>query len=359
MNIFAYGIDPMVVNDLKANDYNAVFQANSPDPEMVSGQVFLVSSEVVEVSQLQSFRETYSNCVMIYHYLTPGLRGYMHVHALCESLQIHFLSPRSSQTTLLDLLRLIFDRQQEEQRKLIGVFGSGQGIGCTSWTRTMAKILSSKGFSILVLGLDLYDPGWTGRPAVSLDQWRPRITGKVLQKEDFDGLVEKDGFRYLPGNFDLISSLDYQEEEIEYLLDIAQAQEHYDLILADFGSIPESAAWYAGLQKSAFRYYVSHPGHDFRVKSHLEIFEHLQIKSEHFFLVANHADQNALLAPKSFAEQIKMNLAVELPHYPGTFGSYTLPLGKRDLGNIDVHLESMLVSLGMRKPEVKKGIRTW
>lgn len=43
------------------------------------------------------------------------------------------------------------------------VFGSGPGIGCTSVAKLFARRIAAAGLRVLVLGLDLYDPGMSAK----------------------------------------------------------------------------------------------------------------------------------------------------------------------------------------------------
>lgn len=357
MKVYTCGLDQMIVSELKKHEYIAIMQMSLPDPADVENQVLFVTSEVVPFESLAEFRQKYSTCTLVYHYMVSGLRGYMHVHALCESLKIYFLSPRASFSTILDVLKVIFDRNTEVKGNIVGVFSSGMGIGATRIARTMAKRIAAKGFKVMVLGLDLYDPGWNGKAPFSLDQLRPRLTGKIIESRDFEQFISKEGFSYLPGNCDMLSTLDYQEDELEYLLQVAgEAKKFAEVVIADFGSVPESAAWYVGLQKSNIRYYVSHPIHEPKVKQHIEIFEHLQLKPSDFLLIANHSDMDGDLAVKSFASETGMHLSLELPHYANAFLDYTLPLGKREQQLLDDHVDSLLVSMGLKEESKKRGL---
>src|SRR5690606_36205425 len=76
----------------------------------------------------------------------------------------------------------------------------------------------------------------------------------------------------------------YTEDEIEYLTDTIRAESP---VVADFGSIPHSAAWFTGLQRSTIRIMVAHPNHELQLQRLMRLSMDLGIEPEHWFLVGN------------------------------------------------------------------------
>jgi hypothetical protein len=352
MKIFSLGMDQLTVNEIKLAGYTVITQSVLPEPHQAGFHMLMVTSEQVPVTALNELRQTYPNSLILYIYLQKGVRGYQTVHMLCESLGICFIPPRSTSSAIVDKLRYILEEEYEERSNVVGFFGSGPGIGCTSAAKLFARRIAAAGLRVIVLGLDLYDPGYDRKTNVSLDRLRPRLTGKMLHTEDFEGFIQQEGYFYLPGNYDYLSIQDYQEEEIEYLL--AEAKGNADVIVADFGSIPESAAWYVGMQKSALRLMVTHPRHEYRLQSLLELTGHMDLHPQDFQWIINRSNAEEMTSPKNLALRFGSEILLELPYYQPFLES--LPLGKKELQHVDDKVHALLVSLGIVQEVRKRGI---
>lgn len=353
MKIFTYGIDHLTVNSIKNHGYQVVILNRFPEYEQVKNQVFIVSSDHVPVNELNSIREKYPETTLIYHYLKKNIRGYAHIHMLCQQLGIHFISSMATAKTFLDKLRLIFEVDEIQENRIVGFFSSGPGIGCTCIAATFAKGLASRGKKVILLGLNLYDPGWNMKASVSLDQWRPKITAKIIQNEDFNQLIKIDGFCYLPGNYDYLSAMDYSVNEIEYLIE--KALENADIVVCDFGAIPQSAAWYVGMQYSSIRYFITITNHLNRMKELLNLTSHLDLENVDFSLIVNQSNNHDVLTPKSMQIELGIPHLIEIPK--GVVNEISIDFGKRDQNYIDQQIDHLLVALGFsHEIEKKRGL---
>lgn len=352
LKIFSLGMDQLTINEIKLAGFTVIAQSVLPEPAQAGGHLLMVTSEQVPVSGLSGLRRSYPDSNILYVYLQKGVRGYQAIHMQCESLGIFFMPPRSTSSAIIDKLRFMLEDEQAERGNLIGFFGSGPGIGCTSAAKLFARRIAASGLQVIVLGLDLYDPGYDRKTAVSLDRLRPRITGKMLHDEDFAGFVKQEGYSYLPGNFDYLSAQDYQEEEIEYLL--TRASDNADVVVADFGSIPESAAWYVGMQKSVLRMIVTHPRHEYRLQPLMELAGHMDLHPQDFQWIINRSNVEELTSSKNLALRFGSEILLELPYYQPFLES--LPLGKKELQHVDDKVHALLVSLGLALEVRKKGI---
>ncbi|WP_410513885.1 hypothetical protein PaeBR_05545 [Paenibacillus sp. BR2-3] len=352
MKIFSLGMDQLTINDIKNAGYTVITQSVLPEPLQTDAQMLVVTSDQVPVPALGDLRSKYKNTTILYVYLQKGVRGYHAVHMLCESLGIYFLPPRSTTSAIIGKLQYILEEDGEEHGNLIGFFGSGPGIGCTSAAKLYARRMAAAGQRVILLGLNLYDPGYDRKTLISLDRLRPRLTGKMLQSEDFEGFIKQDGYLYLPGNYDYLSAQDYQEDEIQYFLN--KAGENADVVIADFGSIPESAAWYVGMQKSAMRMMVTHPKHEYRLEPLFELAGQLDLHPHDFNFIINRSNVEEMLSPKNLALRFGSEILMEIPYYPPF--QENLPLGKKELQHADNKVHSLLVALGLAPEARKKGV---
>ncbi|ULO06460.1 hypothetical protein H1230_26140 [Paenibacillus sp. 19GGS1-52] len=352
MKIFSLGMEQLTVNELKSAGFTVITQNVLPEPTHTEGQMLMVTSDQVPVPGLSELRRKYTNTTILYIYLQKGVRGYHAVHMLCESLGIYFMPPRCTSSAVVEKIRFILDEDSDERCNLVGFFGSGPGIGCTSVAKLFARRIAAAGHRVILLGMDLYDPGYDRKAAISLDRLRPKITGKLIHAEDFEQFVKQEGYLYLPGNYDYLSAQDYQEEEIEYLLNTAG--ENADVVIADFGSIPESAAWYVGMFKSVLHMLVTHPKHEYRLEPLLELAGHMDLHPQDFQFIINRSNVEEVTSSKNLALRYGSEIALELPYYQPFQES--LPLGKKELQHVDDKVHALLVSLGLATEARKKGM---
>lgn len=352
LKVFSLGVDQLTINDIKNAGFIVITQSVLPDPSQAEGHMLMVTSDRVSVQELQELRRNYPGWAILYLYLQKGTRGYHAVHMQCESLDIFFIPPRFTSSVVIEKLRFILEDEGEGRSNLVGFFGSGPGIGCTSVAKLFARRIAAKGHRVLVLGLDLYDPGYDRKASISLDRLRPKLTGKMIQDEDFEQFIKQEGYLYLPGNYDYLSAQDYQEDEVEYILGRAGA--NADVVIADFGSIPESAAWYVGMHKSALRMMVTHPKHEYRLQPLLELTGHMDLHPYDFQLIINRSNVEEISSPKHLAQKYGTEILLELPYYQPFQES--LPLGKKELQQVDDRVHSLLVSMNLASETKKKGV---
>jgi MinD-like ATPase involved in chromosome partitioning or flagellar assembly len=269
---------------------------------------------------------------------------------MCDRLNMRFLRPGIGRETLLEQMDIWY-RSGDPQGKVIGIFGAAAGIGVTSIAATMAQTMARLGNKVTMLGLNVYHAGWGKDATVSLDRWRQRLISRMLQHEDLQTLIQVNGFRYLPGNDDLLASLDYVEEEIEHLLDVAQQEA--DVIIADFGAIPESSAWLCGLQRSAIRLMVTHPAYTKRLIALMKLSKHMGVSSEHWHVIGNRIESDQLPL-KSIAALHGMLPLLSLPD-KGRTSSFALPLNKKEEEQVEEAVRPLLASLGMATSAKRKG----
>ncbi|WP_310550911.1 hypothetical protein [Paenibacillus glufosinatiresistens] len=352
MKISSLGLDQLTIHAIRNAGYGIIDHQSEPDPGQVEDGLLILTSEQVAPEALAGVRERYPDARLLYWYREFGIGGYRTVHMLCEERDIQFLPPRTTPSALVERLRLMFDRQAEERANIIAVLGTGAGVGCTGAARLMAERMAAAGCRVLLLGMNVYDPGYDHKPSVSLDRLRPKLTGKRLHPTDFEQWVRQDGYLYLPGSFDYLSALDYQEDEMEYLLTEAAAQ--FDIVISDCGSIPESAAWYAALQKSSLRVMVASPRHEYRLHSLLELAGHLGLAPKDFRLWVNRCRPDDGLSAKTLAARTGCELLLELPEYASA--GERLPLGRRELQLLDSKVKAMLCAYGLSGRGREKGV---
>lgn len=347
--IFSLGIDQLTVSALKDEGFEVVPIQNMPDLKDVSAdEIYIISSEVIPLEGLGHLRESYVN-EFLFLDTSPGIRNWQTRSVKCAMHNIHYLSSRATVHTIADKLNILSAQVHMTLGRVIGFFGTGFSSGVTSVSKLFATRIASTGKKVIHLGLDLYDPGWNEKTHVSIDQWRPKLTAKVIGKDDFQELPKHEGVTFLPGNFDFLSAQDFSELEIEYLLQ--RAQDEYEIVVADFGSICDSAAWYVGIQRSAIRTIVAHPDHTPRFKPLEDVVKHLDLALSDFFLVVNRQGSDRLMKVNDEGKQRGMQLLLELPNNPTGY----LSPGKREIQHIDSAVKQFMVGLGYAQVDRKFG----
>lgn len=350
--IYAYGLDQLTINSIKEQGIDIIMLSSLPEIEEIDPQsILMVNGVDVSLEDLFQLKDKYINTKLAYMDSVNDMRATVLRAAKCSMKEIEYFSVKASPETYINRLKQLLEMDINDFSRIIGFFGSGTGVGTTSVSKQFAKRVAAAGKSVIHLGLDLFDPGWDQKINISLDSWRPKMTAKIIQTEDFKELTELGGVTYLPGNFDYLSTLDYTVEEINYLLD--KAKEAFDVVIADFGSICESAAWYSGIQKSALRILVTHPEHEYRLRSIKETITHLQLDFDDFFGVFNKSNSNAGITSREVERVLGLNIVLELPTY-SIENERVLPIGKKEQNAIDEQCRHYLTALGFEINEVKK-----
>ncbi len=350
MKIYTYGIDQLTINFIKQEGYEVIAQKLLPEAGQMLTNIFLFS-DINETTDLEELHRSHPDAELIYWHQKKGVRGYQSIYLMCQEQGIYFLPPRSTIGSVLEKIRFICNEENDISNNIIGFFGSGPGIGCTSIAKIVAQNIASMGKKVILLGLNLYDPGFDQKASISLDQLRPRLTGKFLSEDIVEELIKQEGgYYYLPGNQDYLSAQDYQEEEIEYLIDYVS--KNADVVLCDFGTIPESAAWYVGMQKSGIRLFVTHPKHNYRLSDFMELAEHFDLYPQDFKLIINRNTVQSVVTAKSMSQNMGSSILFEIPQYDGL--PDRLPIGKKEIQMVGDKMKLILVALGLMDP-VKKG----
>lgn len=355
-SIFVFGLDQLWVQRLREEGYEVIVQRERPAVEILQDQVLVLTSGQVAPERLHELRGDFPDATIVYLHLGQnGLSKSLHVHAAAATHGIEYLSPRATVETLLRKLETIFETKSESTARIVGFFGSGMGVGVTSLAATFASQLA-KHQKVILLGLDLFHPGWYERSTVSLDAWQPRLTGKVLQASDFDMLIKHGGFLYLPGNYDVLAIQQYTEEEMEYLIE--KACEAADIVVLDCGSVPESAGWYVGLQKASIRYFVTHPAHHHTIRPIMDAVRHLDMDSSMFQLIVNRADvDGGYLKGSDLAAEYQMLWSgIEIPSVSMSLDEIVLPLGRKELNAVGTAANGVMKAFGIEADRKKGGL---
>lgn len=264
---------------MRSRGFECITYQSIPDPSIVGSDVFMFSYNALpEPKDLYSLRESYPDSEMICYYNERSIAGYHTLAIKSNENNIKFLRPGIGIESLLDLLSLWFSDAVIQNKPLIGVFSALPGAGATTVAALLAKQLEA-----VLLGLNLFNPGWN-KPSLTLDQIRIRLSQRTFNMGDLKKAVEVSGFTYLPGNADPLISMDFTEDEIEFLIDTISSEKY---VVGDFGAIPHSAAWAVGVQRSSIRIMVAHPDHELQLQRMMQLSTDLGIEPKHWFLIGN------------------------------------------------------------------------
>jgi hypothetical protein len=327
--IYAYQIDPSLIQQLKQHGFNLVISQELPSAELVSDQVLFFSSSEVEPTRLTEFKMLYSKATLIYAFETQGIAGWQAVAIQCQQLEIHFLRPGIGIEAAISNISAWMGQQHDSNQSVIGVFGVTPGIGATTVAGQIAQALPDTDTTLL--GLNVFNPGWD-KPATSLDKWRPRLMLKSLTDADIRSLEQLTQYHYLPGSADPLLALDYTESEIEYLTQFVAKKR---TVVADYGAIPHSAAWVSGVQQSAIRIMVAHPNHMLQLERLMRLSADLGVDPGHWFLVCNlmtNDDMSAQLIAQTLGMQLLPLSSIAYKERPSS--PFKLQLARKELDQL-------------------------
>lgn len=350
LKLHVVGLESMTVLALREAGYEVVSYTQCPEIGEREGN-WIVTSDVVPVAELANLRTRFPAAKIVYWYQSPGIAGWQAVHALCLQQDIRFLRPGIGTAALLDAVQSWFHQAAPSSSRVVAVFGTIPGIGCTRVAATIAQAMARHGKKVMLLGMNLFQPGWEGEAAVSLDGWRQRLIGRMLQPDDLERLVHTHGFKYLPGNCDLLSALDYTEEELAHLLQVACGQA--DVVIADCGAIPESAAWFCGMQMAGLRIVVTHPLQWRSLRSLIGLAETMEVPAEHLFLCGNRL-RGEDMPLKQLAAETGTQTWFSFPD-KGDNRDFTLPLSRKEQEAFDEVIRPLLTVLGEEMTGNRRG----
>lgn len=350
--VFAYRIDPFFANAIKEAGIQLISiheldHANEPN------SLVLINGNDVSLHELFHQKDKFpSDITIVYHDTTEEVREIILNATKCSQKGIEYVSSLSTPEAQIEKLKKMLFLSNEHAPKIVGFFGSGTGVGCTSVSHLFAQRIAAAGHKVIHVGLDLFDPGWEESSAATLDNWRPKLTTKLINTEDFNGLFQQDGVTFLPGNFDHLTSMDYKADELSYLLE--RASEAFDIVVADFGSIVHSAAWYVGMQRSVVRYMVTQLDHQRRLQAIADVIYHLDLDLSHFFGIINKLKSSSGVTGKELERNLELSIIAELPIF-ATDIDRILPLGKKDLSVFDEQVQHVLKGFGYESSQAKRG----
>lgn len=350
--VYAFGLDQLTVNAIKEKEINIMIVSVLPKVEEIEpGSILMLNGEDISLESVFELKKTYSNVTLAYLDTNKDMRKSVMQASKCSMQAVEYFSSKATIETYVNRLKQLLEMDINDTSRIIGFFGSGTGVGSTSVSKQFAKRIAAAGKSVIHLGLDLFDPGWDSKVTVSLDIWRSKLTAKIIQNDDFKELIKLGDVTYLPGNFDYLASFDYKVEEIGYLLD--KAQEEFDVVVADFGSICDSAAWYIGMQKTAIRIMVTHPEHEYRLASIKEVVTHMQLDFDSFLGVFNKQNSNSGITAQDIKKAVGLSIILEFPTYQ-LESDRVLPIGKKEQTNIDDQVRHFLAGLGFEINQTKR-----
>ncbi|MNW05253.1 hypothetical protein D3C71_2014730 [compost metagenome] len=86
----------------------------------------------------------------------------------------------------------------------------------------------------------------------------------------------------------------------------------------------------------------------------MELAGHMDLHPQDFQWIVNRSNLEEMTSPKSLALRFGCEILLELPYYQPLLD--TLPLGKKELQQVDDKVHAMLVSLGLAAEVRRKGI---
>jgi hypothetical protein len=319
MKLYLCGVDQLVAHYMKEKFSGEVITSPTmPLESQVQDNLILVTEGVLKPDQINELKEKYPDAEIFYYYNKKGAKNYLIVHGLCEREGIHFIPAHYTHDMILHTIQEAIGQEQERESQIITVHGALPGAGTSLYSEAIAFSIgeqTKQEVKPLYINLNLYNPGRSPKGGKSLDQIKSSLLGGYLTADELkDAVIDKGNYYYLSGNKRLLQALYYQEREIELLLDIATKE--FPLVIADLGSIPETAAWLVGIEKSSLRFIVTKQEEHYleTVEEVLRLTKTMNLTREDYLLVLNEYEEHEDLHGKNQIQQyLNMRVVNTIP----------------------------------------------
>ncbi|KPV42687.1 hypothetical protein [Alicyclobacillus ferrooxydans] len=281
---------------------------------------FVPNVSVDSVAQLSAIPDTAVNDLVLIDSDTVSTTDlYEHVTTHRDSKMVYVVdritNPVQAMSTALKIPVITWDglvsylektERHIESRPVVTFFGVLPQLGTTTLCLAVAsKLVETYRLRVGVLGLNLYEPGaWMiSQPLHHLDELQSHLKERSLTPASLtENMYElKSGVRYLFGHRNQASALEkYTISDIAYLIE--QAEQAFDLVILDAGSVFNTPAALQALITATLRFgvitdrmYVDRKFHQFSQS----ILRPLDIRTEDIFLIGNkmqQANERTLLA---------------------------------------------------------------
>lgn len=149
---------------------------------------------------------------------------------------------------------------EHNEQMVLAFFGALPQLGTTTIALSVASVLAqTSGLTVGVLGLNLYNPGtdFVSGTTNTLDDLRSLLHLKQLTPAKLRASMQEvyPGVSYLTGNRNVLNAMEYLPTDISYLINTAKKT--YEVVVADLGSILNTAAALQGLVMATHRYVVT------------------------------------------------------------------------------------------------------
>ncbi|MFD1674152.1 AAA family ATPase [Alicyclobacillus fodiniaquatilis] len=206
------------------------------------------------------------------------------------------------------------------KQPVLAFWGVLPQLGTTTIALAVANQLAlSTGMNVGILGLNLYNPGTSFAHDVTntLDDVRPLLSLKQLTPTKLRESMQlmSQGVWYLPGPRNPLNAMEYQPEEIAYL--ISNAKQAFELVIVDVGSILNTAAALQSLVMATLRYVVTKDLLECQerfISQSQYILKSLSINTEEILLIGNQMRQPNHL--RDYAKTMNVLPVAAIPSFP-------------------------------------------
>ena len=203
-------------------------------------------------------------------------------------------------------------------------FSSIGNVGTTTTVLSIADALAkATKVNVGVLNLNAFDDGtdFYNPPTVSLDQLKPKLTGKMFSNENdllSKFVVPSPNLYILPGNQQRRMERDYSIDEVEYLIE--RAQDIFDIVLIDAGNHFDNALSNGAMVMTNAVYFIANqqPKAIKRFQQlYDEIIKEIPIpKDDIQLIISNYQDRAYLPTDTDISKQLNLPLLSTLIHVP-------------------------------------------
>ncbi|GMA65650.1 hypothetical protein NZD89_27990 (plasmid) [Alicyclobacillus fastidiosus] len=307
--MYAIGFRQDLLNELTQQFHVKVVHTLSALPTSAIDERVLVDSNSVDQTEVYEYKSARPEFKITYivDEITHTIASFAAAH------NIHLVTP----SKLISYLQE--ESPNENPKPVLAFWGVQPRLGTTVIALSVARSLASEhNQSVGMLGLNAYNPGhWMLKDHNHhLDNIHSFLQMKKLNRDLLLNSMEyPHKVRYLLGERNQTRALEYQVEEISYLIDFARSI--FDVVLLDVGSILNTPLALQGLSFATHRYVVANDSivtQQVFESQYDYVLRPLGIDKTDLMLIGNQLRGKSM---QTFAKSIEITPIASIPDLPG------------------------------------------
>lgn len=289
----------------------------------ISCKAIFLDGNTIPLSMLKNVRQLYPKIPIFYQSIPSQNQLQLNnVITTCAAHQVQSINENHTNAQVVkDIDQYLYHRQSNSKRRIVGFFGTHSGAGTSTTLLNIADLLAENIVGkVLVLSLNPWDASdyFLEYDGQYLNDLKSSLRSKTLSNERFLNSIHhyENSFYHLAGNRDIKMQRAYQNEEIEYLLEIAR--DLFDVVLIDAGPHFDNACYAQTLKGSDLRFLITTQEPKGYISNFPLVYEQLieplgSTKNDFLLLINRFVPHNALATEKDIVERLNMSHITTIP----------------------------------------------